>query len=55
VRTAGARVGAFALAAGSKDAALVVTLAPGGYTATVSGGSGAATGQALIEIYDLDP
>jgi hyaluronate lyase len=45
-----AQSGAFALAAGSRDAALVATLAPGSYTAQVSG---AATGIALIEIYEV--
>jgi sugar lactone lactonase YvrE len=46
------KVGAFALAAGSNDAALVVTLPPGSYTAQVSGGGGA-TGVALVEVYEL--
>lgn len=46
-------VGAFALPAGSKDAALIVTLAPGLYTTQVSG-VGGTTGVALIEFYDLD-
>lgn len=47
------RVGAFAWAEGSRDSALLVTLAPGLYTAQVSGQSGD-TGIALIEIYDAD-
>ncbi len=38
---------------GSKDAALVTTLNPGGYTALVSGKSGA-TGIALVELYEVD-
>lgn len=42
----------FSFAPGSKDAALVVTLAPGNYTAIVSGSNGT-TGVALIEVYDL--
>ena len=46
-------VGAFALPAGSKDAALIITLAPGLYTTQVSG-VGGTTGVALIEFYDLD-
>ncbi|MBL9187796.1 MAG: immunoglobulin domain-containing protein [Opitutaceae bacterium] len=46
--------GAFALAPGSRDAALVLRLPPGGYTVVVSG-VGATTGTALVEIYDLDP
>jgi hypothetical protein len=45
--------GAFALADHTKDAALVVTLAPGTYTARVDGISGA-TGTALLEVYDAD-
>lgn len=50
VRAAATSVSAFGLANG--DAALLVTLAPGSYTAQVSG-AGAATGVALIEVYDL--
>jgi hypothetical protein len=45
-----AQVGAFPLPAGSRDAALLVTLPPGSYTATV-GGVGATTGTALVELY----
>lgn len=45
-----AQVGAFPLPAGSKDAALVVTLAPGVYTVHVSG-VGGAMGTALVEVY----
>ena len=45
-------VGAFGLAAGSKDAALLVTLAPGSYTAQVSA-VGTATGLALVEVYEV--
>jgi hypothetical protein len=44
--------GAFALALGSKDAVLVATLEPGGYTAQISGVNGS-TGIALVEIYEL--
>jgi hypothetical protein len=47
-----AAVGAFALPAGSKDAALLLTLPPGVYTAHCSG-VGATTGVALIEVYDM--
>ena len=43
-------VGAFALPAGSKDAALVTTLPAGSYTAIVSG-VGGTTGTALVEVY----
>jgi hypothetical protein len=49
-----ARVGAFALAPGSRDAALLVSLSPGAYTAVVSG-SGAVTGVVLVEVYDASP
>lgn len=38
---------------GSKDAALILVLEPGGYTAIVSG-SGGASGVALVEVYPLD-
>jgi hypothetical protein len=45
-------VGAFALSAGSRDAAVELTLAPGGYTVHVSPASGGA-GEVLIEIYEV--
>lgn len=46
-------VGAFALEANSRDAALVTTLAAGhSYTVQVKGADGG-TGQALVEIYEL--
>jgi hypothetical protein len=44
--------GGFALTAASKDAALIVNLAPGSYTAQVSGIANT-TGVALVEIYEL--
>jgi hypothetical protein len=47
------QVGAYALFPGSRDAALVVTLAPGVYTARVTGKEGA-TGIALVEVYEVD-
>lgn len=47
-----AKVGAFTLPLGSNDAALVVELAPGLYTAQVSGANGS-TGVALVELYVL--
>lgn len=46
--------GAFDLPTGSKDAALVVRLPPGGYTVQVSGAD-RTTGTVLVEVYDLDP
>ena len=45
-------VGAFALPTNSKDAALLVTLPPGAYSAQVSG-AGGTTGVALAEIYEV--
>ncbi|HEY1847723.1 MAG TPA: hypothetical protein VGG37_00895, partial [Opitutaceae bacterium] len=47
------QVGAFKLLAGSADAAMVVTLPPGAYTAEMSG-IGGATGDGLEEIYEVD-
>lgn len=45
-------VGAFAFSAGSRDAAVVATFAPGSYSAIVSGVNNA-TGVALIEVYEV--
>jgi hypothetical protein len=50
VAAAAASVGAFALNNSSRDAAVLVSLTAGAYTATVSG-VGAATGTALVEVY----
>lgn len=47
-----AQVGAFTLSAVSRDAAMLVTLEPGAYSAQVSG-VGGTTGVALVEIYDV--
>lgn len=52
VAAAAARVGAFALANGSLDACLLLTLPPGTYTAQISGRSGGA-GTALVEVYEI--
>jgi hypothetical protein len=52
IREAAAAVGAFAFAAGSRDAALLLHLEPGPYTAQLSGGAGA-SGTALIEVYEV--
>lgn len=49
---AASAAGAFPLPRGSKDAVIVITLAPGEYTAAVSG-AGGATGAALVEVYPL--
>ena len=45
-------VAAFPLSAASRDAVLLVTLAPGSYTAQVSG-VGDTTGVALVEVYEI--
>jgi hypothetical protein len=47
------RLGAFALDPASLDAALLITLEPGAYTAVVTSANGG-TGIALVEIYDAD-
>ena len=54
LKSAFTQAGAFIIADTSKDAAVLVSLAPGGYTVVVSG-VGNTTGNALVEIYDLDP
>jgi hypothetical protein len=46
------QVGAFSLGSNSADAAMLVTLPPGAYTAEVSG-TGGATGVGLAEIYEV--
>lgn len=45
-------VGAFDLTLGSRDAALLITLPPGGYTAQISGLNGG-TGEAIVEVYEV--
>jgi len=47
-----ASVGAFGFVTGAKDAALTVSLPPGGYTVQVSGADGG-TGTAIVEVYEL--
>lgn len=47
-----AGVGAFALGTASRDAALLVTLPPGAYSAQVAGIAGG-TGEALVEVYEV--
>ena len=49
---AAVRVGAFALPDGSKDCALLLYLAPGSYTAQISGVANT-TGVALVEVYEV--
>lgn len=51
LRAAFAATGAFSLDEGSKDAAMLVSLAPGQYTAAAAG-QGDTTGIALVEVYD---
>ena len=46
-------VGAFELPSGSRDAAMVVTLEPGVYSAHAAGLGADANGEGMIEIYDL--
>ena len=46
-------VGAFALEAGSKDAATLSLVQPGAYTIQVVGASAAPTGEALVEVYEV--
>lgn len=53
VAATAARAGAFPFAADSLDAALLVTLEPGAYTAVVTGVNGT-TGLALVEVYDAN-
>ena len=50
--TAATRTGAIALAANSRDAALLVQLDPGAYTAVVSDPAGV-TGVSLVEVHEL--
>jgi hypothetical protein len=50
--SAAASVGAFALASGSADCAVLASLSPGAYTVQVSG-VGNSTGVALAEVYEV--
>jgi len=52
IAAAAAQVGAFPLTAGSKDCALLLYLAPGSYTAQISGVANT-TGVALVEVYEV--
>lgn len=52
ITAAEAATGAFHLQAGSKDAALLLTLAPGNYTVHIAGANNT-TGVALVEIYEV--
>lgn len=53
LRNAAVSVGAFALPLEGRDAALLITLQPGSYTAQVSG-KGSATGVVLVEVYEVN-
>jgi LCCL domain/Putative Ig domain len=46
-------VGAFNLAAGSRDAATLSLVDPGAYTIQVSGAAAAPSGEALVEVYEV--
>jgi hypothetical protein len=50
---AAASAGAYALPAGSADSAVIVTLPPGAYSASVTSGAAGQSGSALVEIYEL--
>ncbi len=52
IASVAAQVGAFGFANGSADAALLLSLPPGNYTAQITG-AGATTGVALVEVYEL--
>ena len=57
LRETAARLGAFALNEGSADAALLVNLEPGIYTATIAGGANpelAPEGIVIVEAYDVE-
>jgi hypothetical protein len=47
-----AQVGAFSLAAGSRDSVLLATLPPGAYTLQVRGKTGG--GEMIVEVYEVD-
>ncbi|MBE2215175.1 MAG: hypothetical protein IAE82_14980 [Opitutaceae bacterium] len=51
---ASAQVYAFGLGSGSKDAAMLVTLPPGLYTAVMSSAVAGETGVGLVELYEID-
>lgn len=52
ISTASAQVGAFALASGSADSAVIATVSPGPYTAQVVPADGTG-GNVLVEVYDV--
>jgi len=54
IAAASVAAGAFPLANGSRDAAMILMLPPGAYTAQLSGVNNG-TGVGIIEVYDVDP
>jgi hypothetical protein len=52
ISEATAKVGAFPLATGARDAAILINLPPGSYSAQVTG-PGTTTGVALVEVYEV--
>jgi len=54
IASAAGAAGAFPFASGSRDAAMIVMLPPGQYTAQLSGVNGG-TGVGIVEVYDVDP
>ena len=52
INEAAAKVGAFPLAGGARDAAMLINLPPGTYSAQVTG-PGTTTGVALVEVYEV--
>ncbi len=56
IASASTAAGAFPLANGSADSAIIIMLAPGSYTVQLSGvGTTNNTGIGLVEVYDVDP
>lgn len=54
IATAASAAGAFPFASGSRDAAMIVMLAPGPYTVQLNGANNG-TGVGIVEVYDVDP
>ena len=54
IAQASVAAGAFPLANGSRDSAMIVMLPPGAYTVTLSGVNNG-TGVGIVEVYDVDP
>ncbi|MDP3073238.1 MAG: Ig-like domain-containing protein [Opitutaceae bacterium] len=54
IAQAAVSAGAFALGNASRDSAMIVMLAPGAYTVTLSGVNNG-TGVGIVEVYDVDP